>query len=205
MSDGDGGRTSLLALGRQVEEQAVQAPVILIDGRSGSGKTALAEQLVADLRAGGETAELLRVEDLYPGWNGLAAGAEQLPEVLRTREYRRYDWYRGCFLEDRERLSGVRLVIEGCGAITAASLEAAAAYGGSVRPSVDSRNATCSVWLDCPTELRRERALARDGDTYAPHWDDWAAQEDEFFGRHRPWELAHFRLDCASGAASQGR
>ena len=33
------------------------------------------------------------------------------------------------------------------------------------------------VWIQAPEQLRKERALARDGETYAPHWDRWAAQE----------------------------
>ena len=35
------------------------------------------------------------------------------------------------------------------------------------------------VWLEAPEGLRRERALSRDGQTFAPHWERWAAQEAE--------------------------
>lgn len=37
------------------------------------------------------------------------------------------------------------------------------------------------VWLESPTEVRKRRALARDGAVYAPHWDRWARQEAAFY------------------------
>ena len=37
------------------------------------------------------------------------------------------------------------------------------------------------IWLEAPADVRRRRALARDGDTYAPFWEIWAAQEAEHF------------------------
>ena len=30
------------------------------------------------------------------------------------------------------------------------------------------------------------RALARDGETYAPHWERWAAHEEAYLDRHDP-------------------
>ena len=33
--------------------------------------------------------------------------------------------------------------------------------------------------------MRRRRALDRDGETYAPHWERWAAQERVTFARER--------------------
>ena len=53
------------------------APVIIaIDGRSGSGKTTLAIELAARLREHHKVS-LFHLEDIYPGWNGLAAGIER--------------------------------------------------------------------------------------------------------------------------------
>ena len=61
--------------------------------------------------------------------------------------------------------AGAHLVLEGCGVL----VPPAAAF------------AAVRVWVDAPTELRKERALSRDGETYAPHWDRWAAQEDAVY------------------------
>src|SRR6201995_2703445 len=47
--------------------------LVALDGRSGSGKTWLAERL-----AGPIGAPVIHLEDLYPGWDGLAATAEVL-------------------------------------------------------------------------------------------------------------------------------
>src|SRR5690606_29833513 len=45
--------------------------VVLIDGRSGSGKTTLATALAARLPG----TQLVRLDDFYPGWDGLEAGS----------------------------------------------------------------------------------------------------------------------------------
>ena len=39
-------------------------------------------------------------------------------------------------------------------------------------------------------EKREDQDQSRDGEAYRPHWDRWAAQEDEFIARHRPRECA---------------
>ncbi|MFC6235722.1 hypothetical protein ACFPZL_11580, partial [Leucobacter soli] len=46
-----------------------------------------------------------------------------------------------------------------------------------------------SLWLECPAPLRRQRALARDGEIFAPHWDSWAAQEETQIAAERPIAL----------------
>ena len=156
--------------------------VLLIDGRSGAGKTQLADRLLAELRAAGQRPEVLRVEHLYPGWDGLAAGSSALAAALDTGEYRPYDWVAERFGAAQRIGPGRPLVIEGCGAVTRENLAAAARFagpGGRVR----------SRWVECPAAARRERALARDGEMYAPHWERWAAQEEAHYARHRPWEL----------------
>lgn len=177
---------------------ARDADVLLIDGRSGSGKTRLAARVCDAWRAAGREPQLLRVEDLYPGWDGLAAGSRDVAAALAAEGYRRYDWVAGRFGE-RVRLARLLpLVIEGCGALTRENLAAArdwasraagAAPAGRTRTGVPEP-VIRSVWLECPEPLRRARALARDGDAYAPHWERWAAQEDAHYAAVRPWELA---------------
>ena len=54
------------------------------------------------------------------------------------------------------------LIVEGCGAISRAS-----------RALADH-----AWWLELDDAERKRRALERDGDAFAPHWDRWAAQED---------------------------
>lgn len=134
-------------------------PVVTIDGYSGSGKSTLAAAL-ASLLPGWQ---VLHLDDWYPGWDGLAAGsdiARRLAADLRggrASSYKAWDWEAG------ETGATIRVplaptIIEGCGAIEA--------------------EADLAIWIADPGEdERRSRALARDGQTYAPHWRRWAEQD----------------------------
>lgn len=154
------------------------ARVVLIDGRSGSGKTSFAERLARELDAG-----LLHLDDLYPGWDGLAVGSRAVAAALRDRGYRRYDWETAAFAEwvdiDRSR----SLIIEGCGALTAENLVAAREFAAS--------GTAWAIWMECAAEVRKARALGRDGEMFASHWDAWAAQEAEQIAAHQPVALAN--------------
>ncbi|MDM4764366.1 ATP-binding protein [Galbitalea sp. SE-J8] len=161
-------------LGRQ-RRSTLSAPaprglITLIDGRSGAGKTLFAERLARATPG----AQLVHLDELYPGWNGLAAGSASVAAMLTTGRYRRWDWAESCWREVVV-LDPIRaLIVEGVGALTRASAALA-----------DRR-----IWLDADAALRRERALARDGDSFAPHWDEWAAQEDALLARERPRALS---------------
>ena len=51
------------------------------------------------------------------------------------------------------------------------------------------------VWIDAPRELRRRRGIDRDGDSYAPHWSRWEAQELALFAADRTSDRADVVLD----------
>ena len=134
-------------------------PVVTIDGYSGSGKSTLAAaiaRLVSDW-------QVLHLDDWYPGWDGLAAGADIARRIAadlragRASSYEAWDWENGTTgATIRVPLSPT--IIEGCGAIEA--------------------EADLTIWIADPGEdERRSRALARDGQTYAPHWRRWAEQD----------------------------
>ncbi|GGN75853.1 adenylate kinase [Actinoplanes lobatus] len=140
--------------------------VLAIEGRSGSGKTTLAAAL-AD-RTGSPT---IHMDDLYTGWDGLLPGVtalrEWILEPLAAGEpavWRRWDWTAGAYAEEHRVPPGGWLIVEGVG--TGARVLTPYLIG--------------LVWLVCPTAERKRRALARDGATYAPHWDRWAGQEAAF-------------------------
>lgn len=143
--------------------------VLLVDGRSGAGKTVLAGRLAAATGAG-----LVSLDDVYPGWDGLAAGAAAVPGIVREGRWRRWDWIADRPGEPASVPRDGSLVVEGCGAISRAS-----------RPLADH-----AWWLERDDADRRRRALARDGQAYAPHWERWAAQEEAFAAREGSRELA---------------
>lgn len=176
-----------------VPDPAAPYPTVLfIDGHSGSGKTVLAERIADE-----SGAALLRLDDLYPGWGGLAAGSRAVAEVLHRGNYRRHDWSTGGAGELVDVDPARPMVIEGCGSLTASNLQAAREFARSfVKSTASDRPGTVwSIWLECPETLRRERALGRESDgggtAFAPHWDEWAAQEATHFAEAQPIALAH--------------
>lgn len=164
--------------------------VLAIDGRSGAGKTRLAAEL-----HGGLGAPVVALEDLYGGWDGLENGIDRLvSEVLvplaagRTAWVPRYDWVARNWAE-RVRLDPpALLIVEGVGA----GARRAARYESLV------------VWLEAPLSVRQQRALERDGETFIPHWDRWAAQEEAMLARERTPERAHVVIDVVTGTIRSG-
>ncbi|MGK0740996.1 hypothetical protein ACSHWG_03845 [Leucobacter sp. Z1108] len=162
---------------------ALVPAVILLDGRSGSGKTVLAESLCA-LSQG----TILHLDDLYPGWDGLSAGSRAVATALQTGTYSRFDWVS---MQSAEQMSLCRhgpLIVEGCGAVTARNLHAARAWAAGLPVH--------SIWLECPTDVRQARALSRDGDMFRPHWEAWASQEEAHLAVERPLALAAEVIHC---------
>lgn len=140
-------------------------PVVTIDGYSGSGKSTLAAALARLVNGW----QVLHLDDWYPGWDGLAAGADIARRIAadlragRASSYEAWDWENGT-TGATNRVPLAPTIIEGCGAIEAV--------------------ADLAVWIADPGEdERRHRALARDGQTYAPHWQRWADQD---LGRSLP-------------------
>jgi uridine kinase len=153
------------------------ARTVLIDGRSGSGKTTLARKL----SQAWESSVVVSLDDIYPGWDGLAWAVDHICSALlepralgRAGRWRRWDWAGAVPAGWHTVEPGQRLIVEGVGALTAQN-RALADFG---------------IWLEYPESDRKRRALLRDGDTYAPHWERWAKQEDEFIARYAPRSVA---------------
>jgi len=164
--------------------QAGPAPVVLIDGPSGAGKSTLADQLVAAW-PGPRAPTLVRLDDIYPGWQGLDAAVQQVTRrLLAPRKaglpaaWRRYDWDRGEPAEWHPVDPAGPLIVEGCGALAAAHTALS-----------DIR-----VWLTADDTLRKARALARDGEVFRTHWDEWQLEWEEYRAREKPERWATLRL-----------
>lgn len=165
-------------------DEGKQTPIVLIDGRAGSGKSTLADALQRRLFKDGETLpRVVHMDDLYPGWDGLAAGAEYLQRFIlgpiashKTANWQLYNWDAGERLEWREFGGGTPLIVEGCGALNLQSADVA----------------DISVWLEVDQAVRYERWVGREGND--EHWAAWAAQEEDFYARERSAELAGVRF-----------
>ncbi len=152
--------------------------VVLVDGRSGSGKTELARAMVAAKPA----LQLVRMDDLYPGWGGLEAGSRHVHDhviAAAVRRWQRWDWAEETPAEWHVLDPSRPVLIEGCGALSRAN-RALAAY---------------AVWVELDEATRRERVRVRDADAWAEHWEVWAAQEEAFIAREGPASLADLVLD----------
>jgi len=164
------------------------AAVVLIDGPSGAGKSTLADLLVAQW-PGESPPTLVRLDDIYPGWDGLDAAVEHLrSQVLvprhagRPAAWRRFDWARGEPAEWNPVDGDRPLIVEGCGTLA-----------GAHAPLSDIR-----IWLAADDLVRKQRALARDGDTFRAHWDQWQAEWEAYRLRETPERWATIRLSATA-------
>jgi uridine kinase len=167
---------------------AGQPALIGIDGPSGAGKSTLASQLADRL---GE-AHILRMDQIYPGWDGLEAGVTILAETVlpdlsrgRTATYPRWDWLHNRSLTSPGSVTPAEyLIIEGAGSCARRC----------------APHLMLQVWVDAPESVRYERAMARDCSTYQPHWERWAAQEQRHFHAERTASRSDLRLGHRNGS-----
>ena len=165
------GIARVAAATRRAEPRAGRTRVVAVDGRSGAGKTSLAAALRDRLRA-----PVVSLEDLYGGWDGLERGIDLLVSAVleplvagRVARVPRYDWIAREWAEPTAIEPPPILIVEGVGA----GARRAAGFESVL------------VWLEVPAPVRKQRALDRDGETFAPYWDRWAAQEDLLLARER--------------------
>ncbi|MET4638578.1 ATP-binding protein [Mycetocola sp. 2940] len=155
---------------------------VLLDGPSGAGKSTLADALVV---AWPGAVSLVRMDNIYPGWGGLAAGSEQVHDSLLEPRYRgadsrwrRHDWENDRPAEWHTVPVARSLLLEGCGALSRRNAPLA----------------TLRVWLDADDGVRKDRALARDRGGFDAHWDDWQRQFARFVADDDPITAADLRI-----------
>lgn len=155
-------------------------PIVLIDGRAGSGKSTFAEKLQQKLFKDGESApRVIHMDDLYPGWEGLTAGADYLVRFIlnplakhQTASWQNWSWVKNERSIWREFSGGTPLIVEGCGSLTERSKE----------------HAFKAIWLEASEETRRKRWLDRE--RHLDKFDFWAAQELDFYAREKSQTFA---------------
>lgn len=155
------------------------APTFLLDGPSGAGKTTLSAHIEKNWNSE-VTLQIVHMDDLYPGWDGLVEGSRIVSRMLEERaagqdtQWQKYSWARAKLTDWHSVDAHLPLLIEGCGA----------------SPQGSQKHSQVRLWLDADTELRRERALSRTGENFAEHWSDWDAQFTEYVRIHNPQSIA---------------
>lgn len=148
---------------------------ILIDGPSGAGKTTFAGELAQVLGL-----SVVHVEDFYPGWGGLAQASRMVAEDVLdpiAPGYRRWDWQHSRPAEWVGLDPMASIIVEGVGAITPESVEAAGRVGQVFTLVVTAEH-----------DARKQRALHREP-YYAQYWEMWAKQEALHFPRMKQVDI----------------
>jgi uridine kinase len=168
--------------------------LVCVDGPAGSGKSTLADALAQRLRTATTPVELLHMDDVYDGWDGLDAGMATVATSVvlplrsgRPGRYRRFDWHRDGFAEEHLVQPVGVLLVEGVGA------------GGVAYADVTS----LLVWVAAPSVVRLERGVARDGERLRERLLAWRAAENAMFERERTCERADVVVDGLTGAVQR--
>ena len=188
MSEGsDETNKNQLALIEKISSQVLelidrgnQTPIVLIDGRAGSGKSTFAESLQQQLFRDGESApRVIHMDNIFEGWDGLALGSDYMVRFIlqplarrETASWQDWSWVKNQRSSWREFSGGTPLIVEGCGSLTERSNE----------------HADISIWLEASEETRRERWIQRE--RHLEKFDFWAAQELDFYAREKSQSLA---------------
>jgi uridine kinase len=157
-----------------------QTPIVLIDGRAGSGKSTFAEALQQQLFRDGESApRVIHMDNIFEGWDGLALGSDYMVRFIlqplarrETASWQDWSWVKNQRSSWREFSGGTPLIVEGCGSLTERSKE----------------HADIAIWLEASEEVRRERWIQRE--RHLEKFDFWAAQELDFYAREKSQSLA---------------
>jgi uridine kinase len=169
-------------------QESGKLPIVLIDGRAASGKSQFAKDLAeAYFQVDRQAARTIHMDDLYPGWNGLAEGSVYLlTNILlplansRSANWQVWNWrknHRGAEEPGngrREFSGGTLLIVEGCGSISRLSYE----------------HSDFQVWIDADDKERKERFSLRDQGKFDEFFGIWSAQEDEYYEKEKSKQLA---------------
>jgi uridine kinase len=178
--------------GRILERPPRLGPVrlVAVDGPSGAGKSWFAARLaeVADV-------PLVHTDDLLDGWDDQFTFWDRLEEQVldplrhgRNATYLRYLWHRQAF-------GGTPVTVEPAAAVV---LEGVTAARRVIRTEL-----SFSVLVTAPPELRRRRALARDGGddvAFRAYLERWRMNED----RHFAAEATAAHVDLLVDGAAEG-
>lgn len=147
--------------------------VIGVDGPAGAGKTTFADGLSEELLLQtGTRPQIVHMDDIYPGWDGLAEAVDLVTSCVleplsrgKDGTFRRWDW-----------LAGVRAEVVHVPVANWIVLEGVGSGSRRCRPHLAGL-----AWLEADRDIRMARGIERDGEAFRPHWERWAVQEERLF------------------------
>ncbi|HET6533520.1 MAG TPA: hypothetical protein VFH03_23280 [Actinoplanes sp.] len=161
--------------------------LVAVDGPSGAGKSWFADRLAQVLDC-----PVIHTDDLLNGWDDQFTFWDRLEgQVLgplrrgEAAEYRRYLWHRGEF-------GGVPVRIEPAPVVL---MEGVSSARRAIRAEL-----SFTIFVTAPSDVRRRRALARDGDdsvAFRAYLERWRTREDEHFAAEGTAEFADVVVDGA--------
>ena len=167
--------------------------LVCLDGPAGSGKTTLADLLVADCARRGLSTSLVHMDDVYEGWSGLAAAGEKVRTTIveplgrgEAAGYHRYDWHAQEYAELVPVAPADLLVVEGVGS-------GHLGYADRI---------TVLAFVEAPQATRFRRGLERDGAALAPQWRRWALDEERLHEAEQTRARADVLVDGVTGRLS---
>lgn len=157
-----------------------------VDGPGGAGKTSLAARVAAGVRSRGVRVDVVHVDDFSaPGldeWDWGRFRAQLLLPLLagRPARYQVWDWVRDVGGGWVDVAPGGVVLVEG---VSATRSEVGAPWA-------------LTVWVETPAQVRRARAIERDGAAMWPVWRDrWIPSEEAYVAREHPAERADLVVD----------
>ena len=168
------------------KQQNKQTLLIAIDGRSGSGKSYLAEELKKQL----PNVKIVSL-DVFGMYNGKISSERVINEVitpLKNNQVANYKGYEKGYENEHYSVEpGGIVVLDGIFALNS-DLEFYYDY---------------KIWVECPPEIGYERGVARDlelsGTDNSNRWlSYWMPKEEEFIKAEKPQDKADYIVDGAT-------
>jgi len=152
-----------------------------IGGHGAAGKSTLAARLADEVPG----VQIVATDGFFDGdqFDLRRLRTDVVDELLagRSAMYEPWDWARGA-------PSGTTVAVRPDGVVV---IEGVCALHEMFRHALDVR-----VWVDAPTDVRLDRAVARDGESSRSTWMElWMPNEEAYVASDRPVECADIVID----------
>lgn len=152
--------------------QSAKPHIILIDGKSGVGKSTLAAVIASELNA-----RLVHLDAVYPGWGGLERGRDDvIRDVIlplsrgEAGHMVTWEWATGSAGDSLAVEPADVVVVEGCGISTPESRALASTV----------------LWVECDEASRQSRRTFRDGSQFDSEIAVWDEQVEKHIANNDP-------------------